>query len=210
SHRRPHCTTLFPYTTLFRSGLRQDYDDRIYSYFCIEDGQLACDLTKRGLERHDARSEITHLLRMRYFLTERVYFHHAKVISGAMVSKALELVTERGVTEADLYDKGDETLLGFLQECGSRESAELVRNVRMRRLYKRAFAVTYQGAPEAVRDELVARYHGDIGQRRELEREIAERAGVRPHEVIVYCPAKSALKEASILARLPEGVRRLS
>src|SRR5690606_39688109 len=65
------------------AGLRQDYDDRIYSYFCIEDGQLACDLTKRGLERHDARSEIVHLLRMRYFLTERVYFHHAKVISGA-------------------------------------------------------------------------------------------------------------------------------
>src|SRR5690606_23964238 len=118
SHRRPHCTTLFPYTTLFRSGLRQDYDDRIYSYFCIEDGQLACYLTKRGLERHDARSEIVHLLRMRYFLTERVYFHHAKVISGAMVSKALELATEQGVVEEDLYDLTDEGLFQFLAEFG--------------------------------------------------------------------------------------------
>ena len=119
------------------AGLRQDYDDRIYSYFCIEDGQLACDLTKKGLERHDARSEIVHLLRMRYFLTERVYFHHAKVISGAMVSKALELATEQGVTEQDLYELGDESLFRFLVERGE-AIAGLIDGVRRRRLYKRA------------------------------------------------------------------------
>src|SRR5690606_5617 len=73
------------------AGLSQDYDERLYTYFCVEGDQLAVDLTKKGLERHDARSEIVHLLRMRYFLTERVYFHHAKVIAGAMISKALEL-----------------------------------------------------------------------------------------------------------------------
>ncbi len=192
------------------AGLSQQYDERVFTYFCIEGDQLAVDLTKRGLERYDARSEITHLLRMRYFLTERVYFHHAKVISGAMVSKALELVVEQGATEADLYDKGDETLLLFLRERGSREVGELVDGVRLRRLYKRAFAVTYDGASEEIRDGLVARFHADIRQRRALEREIAERAGVLPHEVIVYAPAKSALKEASILARLPGGVQRLS
>jgi len=192
------------------AGLSQRYDDRVFSYFCIENGQLAVDFAKRGLERYDARSEITHLLRMRYFLTERVYFHHAKVISGAMVSKALELATEFGVTEADLYGMGDETLLSFLEGSGSKECAELVRRVRARRLYKRAFAVTHQGTTEAVRDELVARFHADMHRRRELEGRIAERAGVPGFHVIVYCPAKSALKEATILARLPEGVRSLS
>lgn len=192
------------------AGLSQQYDDRVYAYFCIEGDQLAVDLTKRGLERYDARSEITHLLRMRYFLTERVYFHHAKVIAGAMVSKALELVTEQGVGEQDLYDKGDETLLAFLRERGPKESADLVDGVRFRRLYKRSFAATYQGTSAADRDQIVARYHANINERRALEREIAERAGVGANEVIVYAPAKSALKEASILARLPDGVRRLS
>lgn len=192
------------------AGLSQQYDDRVFTYFCVEGDQLAVDLTKRGLERHDARSEITHLLRMRYFLTERVYFHHAKVISGAMVSKALELAVGQGVTEADLYDKGDETLFAFLTERGPKESVELIEGVRLRRLYKRAFAVTYDGASEEIRDHLVARYHANIAERSALERQIAERASVAPHEVIVYAPAKSALKEASILARLPGGVRRLN
>ena len=39
--------------------------------------------------RPDARSEIIQLLRMRYFLTERVYYHHTKVVAGAMISKAV-------------------------------------------------------------------------------------------------------------------------
>ena len=124
-----------------------------------------------------------------------------------MVSKALELAVGQGVTEADLYDKGDETLLLFLAERGP-GSGELVDGVRLRRLYKRAFAVTYDGVSEEIRDGssiVIMR----ISAEGALEREIAERAGVLPHEVIVYAPAKSALKEASILARLPGGVQRL-
>lgn len=195
------------------AGLSQSYDDRVYTYFCIEGDQLAVDLTKRGLVRYDARSEITHLLRMRYFLTERVYFHHAKVISGAMVSKALELATELGVGESDLYDKGDETLLAFLSRVDGSDGlgpiTRLVDGVKRRRLYKRAFVVTYDGVSEAERDRLVEAYHARIDRRRELEREISDRAGASPEDVIVYCPAKSALKEAKILARLPGGVVRL-
>jgi len=58
-------------------GLTIDYDDRIYRYFQIEDGKLILNLQKGGLFRHDAFSEVIHLLRIRYFLTERVYYHHA-------------------------------------------------------------------------------------------------------------------------------------
>jgi len=191
------------------AGLKQDYDDRIYSYFCIEDGQLACDLTKNGLERHDARSEIVHLLRMRYFLTERVYFHHAKVISGAMVSKALELATEQGVTEEDLYDLGDESLFRFLAGLGE-PIARLVEGVRRRRLFKRAFAASYSRVSPHEQERLVRTYHESAEGRRGLEEAIAAEAGIPSHQVIVYCPPKSVLKEASVLARLPGGTRRLN
>ena len=200
------------------AGLSQGYDDRIYHYFCIESGQLAVDLTKRGLERYDARSEIVHLLRLRYFLTERVYFHHAKVIAGAMVSKALELATGMGVREEDLYDKGDETLLAYLEAVGRERAGpsgdggavvELVRGVRRRRLYKRAYVLTCAGVSPAERARLVSAYHADVENRRRLEEEIARRAGVAPWDVIVYCPAHTALKEASVLARRPWGVERL-
>ena len=73
------------------AGLAQNYDDRIFRYFIVDNGQLAINMTKHGMERPDARSETVQLLRMRYFLTERVYYHHTKVAAGAMISKAVEL-----------------------------------------------------------------------------------------------------------------------
>ena len=191
------------------AGLRQDYDDRIYSYFCIEGDQLACELTKKGMERHDARSEIVHLLRMRYFLTERVYFHHAKVISGAMVSKALELAAARGVTEKDLYELGDESLFRFLAEQGE-ACARLIQGVQQRKLYKRAYLASYTNVTPHEQERLVRMYHESASRRRGLEEAIAAEAGIPADEVIVYCPPKTVLKEAALLARLPEGTLRLN
>ena len=65
------------------TGLAQDYDDRVFRYFTIANNRLALILAKHGMVRLDARSEIIQLLRMRYFLTERVYYHHTKVIAAA-------------------------------------------------------------------------------------------------------------------------------
>lgn len=192
------------------TGLSQEYDDRIYAYFCVEEGRLAVDLTKRGLERHDAWSEIVHLLRMRYFLTERVYFHHAKVVAGAMISKGLELAVERGLVEEELYEMGDEELLSYLAARGGPQAAALVDGVRSRRLYKRAYALSYDGVDAPFRERLVASFHASMEERRRFEREVAAGAGVEPHEVIVYAPPATQLKEAALLARLPEGTRPLN
>ena len=54
------------------AGLAPPYDERIFHHFVVDDGQLAINMTKHGMERPDARSETIQLLRMRYFLTERV------------------------------------------------------------------------------------------------------------------------------------------
>ena len=59
-------------------------------------------------------------------------------------------------------------------------------------------------------ERLVRMYHGSPERRRGLEEAIAAEAGVPADEVIVYCPPKTVLKEAAVLARLPEGPRRLS
>ena len=53
-------------------------------------------------------------------------------------------------------------------------------------------------------------YHESVSHRRSLEEAIAGEAGISPDEVIVYCPPKTVLKEAAVLARLPDGIRRLS
>ena len=92
------------------TGLAQEYDDRVFHYFTVADGHLALHMAKHGMDRPDARSEVIQLLRMRYFLTERVYYHHTKVASGAMISKAVELALDHAVlAEGDLLELNDWT-----------------------------------------------------------------------------------------------------
>ncbi|MFC4706498.1 hypothetical protein [Paraburkholderia caffeinitolerans] len=50
--------------------------------------------------------------RLRYYLTERVYYHHTKVAAGAMISKAVEIAVAHGaLVESDLLELNDWTLL---------------------------------------------------------------------------------------------------
>lgn len=89
------------------AGLRMDYDDRILSNFIITEGRLALNLVKGGRERADVRSEFFHMLHMRYVLTERLYYHHAKIASSAMVARMVEWgMAGEGVAEEQLLGWG--------------------------------------------------------------------------------------------------------
>src|SRR5215510_11982102 len=83
-------------------GLSQYYDPRIFESFVVENGRLVMNLEKHGMLRRDALSELVNLLRIRYSLSERVYFHHTKVASGAMISKGVELALRDGLTTGEL------------------------------------------------------------------------------------------------------------
>jgi len=92
-------------------GLPHVYDQRVLHALVLAPGPsgplLAVRLTDRGLDRPDVRSELVHLLRLRYLLTERVYTHHTKVAAGAMVARAVEAARAQGLAEADLAGWGD-------------------------------------------------------------------------------------------------------
>lgn len=197
----------------YYAGLRQDYDDRVFAYFSITGDSLTFNLTRHGMRRPDAHSELAHLLRLRYFLTERLYYHHAKIAAGAMVARAVELATFQGLTEAHLYDLTDETLLGSLPALVPSPPAHpaitsLLGAVRDRRLYKRAYVLSLEGIGEKAQQELIARYRHDASRRRELEAELARAAGLPEGEtVIVYCPEASTMKEAAVPVITPWGLR---
>src|SRR5262249_43527227 len=57
-------------------GLSQYYDQRIFESFIMDNGRLVMNLEKQGRLRQDALSELVNLLRIRYTLSERVYYHH--------------------------------------------------------------------------------------------------------------------------------------
>ncbi len=193
------------------TGLSQRYDERVFKYFVVADGALAINLVRHGLFRMDGLSEIVNLLRMRYVLSERVYYHPAKNAASAMISKALELCLASGrmrLSERSFYCLGDE---GFLRvmESGPAAAVHLVECFLARRLYKKAYMVSRRSVPTT---ERFARYHSDPGERARAERWLARRLKVPFRSVIVYCPsAGMQLREANALFRLESGrpARRL-
>ncbi len=187
-------------------GLTQYYDERLFHYFSIHDGHLTLTLQKNGLLRQDALSEITHLLRIRYVLSERVYYHHAKIASGVMISKAVERALELDMPVRDLYDLMDDALPYYLKNNFGHDKTlcELVDCITARRLFKRCYMLSLNIGREQV-TEFERKYHANkSGCRDALETRIAERVGAEKHEIAVYCPSgKMALKEARMPALCP-------
>ena len=194
-------------------GLSQYYDPRIFESFVIENNRLVINLEKNGMLRHDALSELVNLLRIRYTLSERVYFHHTKVSSGAMISKAVELALREGLTPEELRTLKDETLLWMLRELYTRNAtvAHLLNRLDARQLYRGCYVLTTE-IGEKRRLEIVSRFHHDLEAREAAETTIARASGIQPHEIIIYCPSFGmSLSEAEVPVRLDHGgIRPLS
>jgi HD superfamily phosphohydrolase len=188
-------------------GLAQYYDWRILESFVVENGRLVINLEKRGVLRRDALSELVNLLRIRYTLSERVYFHHTKIASGAMISKAVELALQEGLQPAELRQLKDETLQFMLRQrfAGNAAIVHLLDSIDRRRLYRPCYTLTIEIGEER-RRAVVDRFHSDARQREEAERALAAAAGLAPHQVIVYCPSFGmALPEADVPVRMEAG-----
>jgi HD superfamily phosphohydrolase len=209
------------------TGLRLGVDVRIANYFKIDraTSNLYLDLAKRDLLREDILSELVRMLEARYYFSERVYYHHAKVSAGALVARAVELAVDADlVREEEFYDLTDAALLDLLERRAERADAEcagrirrLVESFRRRRLFKRA-CVYPRYANAAAQDELVARFFD--GEHRDERAAVEERitdlvrfATGRRIEIVLYCPAaRMQLKEVETHVRWPgeKGVLPLS
>src|SRR5437867_3002821 len=189
-------------------GLSQYYDPRIFESFILDSGRLVINLEKHGMLRQDALSELINLLRIRYTLSERVYFHHTKISSGAMISKAVELALREGLTLEELRVLKDETLIWMLRELYTRNPtiAHLLNRLESRQLYRACYVMTTE-IGEKRRLEIVGRFHHDIEVREAAETSIARASGIQPHEIIIYCPSFGmSLSEAEVPARMERGV----
>ncbi len=200
------------------TGLRLQVDERVTSYFKVDraTGNVYIDLAKQGLLREDILSEVVRMLEARYYFSERVYYHHAKVSAGALIARAVDLLVRGGaLAEEDLYDQDDASILGTLEAAAKRLPKELrqrvedvVRRFRERRLYKRVCVFPRYGN-ETQQAQLVERYFAQGGgeARASVEGRIEDLvrfATGKEVRVIVYCPAHTMqLKEARIHVRWP-------
>ena len=192
---------------IYFCGLSQDYDDRIFKSFEESDGRLVVHLEKDGMLRRDALSELVNLLRIRYTLSERVYFHHTKLASGAMISKAVELALGCGFTAEELRSLRDDTLIWVLgKRFGDHPGIRhLLGRLAARRLYKPCYLLTV-AIGEDQQQKIVERFHNSSASREAAEKAIAEAAGLDHCQVIVYCPSVGmSLPEAEVPAILEGG-----
>lgn len=210
------CADLLDYLKrdAFFCGLRLQYDERLLSYFRLVDDQLVVRLHKDGAFRHDVLTEMIHLLQLRYTLTERVYYHHAKVASGAMISRAVELAMLSGQMAAkDLYEFRDDALLDQITrlDSGPECLGDLVDDLLSRRLYRTVYQLAAEspgrdGLATFDQDSLARAYHEDVLQRRATERSLAAALGVPESHVILYCPSgRMQRKEADVLVEISPG-----
>jgi HD superfamily phosphohydrolase len=172
--------------------------------------RLVVRLTKNGIWRQDCFSTIIRILNVRYDLTEQVIYHHAKLSASAMLGKVVQLC---GLSEnEELYEVGDEGFLEILKnrimnikngkiEGYTQEDVEgaekLLDSLKCRRLHKRFHMISREKSPLGI--DLAEKY-SEPNQRRELEKEIESKLGLKPGSVIIFCPKKKgSLKEAETL-----------
>ncbi|MCB1051943.1 MAG: HD domain-containing protein [Acidobacteria bacterium] len=209
----PICADLLDYLRrdAFFCGLNLNFDDRIFKCMSLESGSLCFNLYSDKGFRQDAWSELIHLLRIRFHLTERVYFHHSKMVSGAMLSRVLEALLECGsLQREDLVNHTDDSLI---YEMNRKQDAipafrPLLSDFMRRRLYKRVYMVARDPLrPNFPSTEHMNRFQEDFhmnqdGARTELERRLAKHLQVPISAVILYAPeTQMRLKEAHIQVR---------
>ncbi|NHK30685.1 MAG: HD domain-containing protein [Asgard group archaeon] len=215
------CADLMDYLRrdCYHTGINKDYDNRVFSHFLVQEDKLVLNFTKKGMERSDARSEVLHLLRLRYFLTERVYFHHAKLSSGAMISKAVELAVNEGVLNRDqLYLLNDWSLLQFLKGFPKPRSEkspikQLIKRYEKRELLKRAYVLSSATlSSRRNREDYIKKFNPPTKEREEVEDMIIDRlqkitgnSAIGKADIIIHCLSSSSLKEAEVLIKNRDG-----
>jgi len=139
------------------------------------------------------------MLLARSLMNATVYRHHVSRVAGTMVERAGEAYLERTDTTVEEFRRmADHDLLVALVET----VPEFGRRIERRNLYKRAVWARLEAVPRGTVEV------GHEGERR-AEREICERVGVDPHEVLVDVPPRPALKESATNVVVDGVVQRL-
>lgn len=210
------------------AGLQETFDPRFLKNLLIAsydnpDGKgqsyhhrLVLSLLKQNRVRRDVISEVMHLLRLRYSLAEKIYFHHAKVIASAMIIEAMQaalLHNASDFSESNLCKMkfGDDELLMKLQSQGGSIATKLIEKLTARALYKPVYMLTYS-APSAEDTSwdkkltIIERFKNNHQERFELERRLEQWNGLSEGSVIIYCPTdKMNLKEIETLCLWRDG-----
>ena len=198
---------------------QMDYLMRDAHYTGVTHGAIDIERLLNTMKVHNERIMIEKsgttaaegLMVARSLMFSSVYFHRTVRIIKMMQMKAIE---ESSLDVRDIYLWNDSELMDYLISDGGKAS-EIARCVQNRILYKKAVTKFSEDTSEELSQRLSE--YTDYKSRKELEREIADKAGVHLSEVIVEIPPTSILLSKMNIGKTdvtildPEGkVRSLS
>jgi len=206
------CADLLDYLRrdIYYTGIRDAYDERFLTYLFIENkgeykGRLAIALWKKGRMRRDVLSELLKLLRLRYSMAERVYFHRTKIAASAMLIRAVDDFLGDGNSTV-LLEHGDQSLFSAMESRKGTVSQRIVEKLRRRKLYECVYECPYiERKAEQTESECVhknATAYRDKRTRRDTEERIEIQNLLDPGSIIIYDPdPRMQLKEADVRVR---------
>ena len=165
---------------------------RLVRELALVDGELALD------EGNVQTAES--LLLARALMHPTVYNHHAARVGKAMLRRGAERLLETGVAPERLRRMDDWDFHVALREADS--TAAIAHRLDRRDLFKRA---VWAELVDVSDDVLEADYH----ELRNLEAEIADRAGVDPDAVILDVPGEPRMTESTTKVVVNGEARRL-
>ncbi|MFY3739828.1 MAG: hypothetical protein HMLIMOIP_000247 [Candidatus Nitrosomirales archaeon] len=222
------CADLLDYVErdLFFCGLSGGYDELIFFYMTVQDvpnykGQMKKRLVIRLFKKQKTEFEIrpdvltglVDLLRTRYSIGERVYYHHTKREASAMIIKMVAAAMKAGIiTEQGLCVHGDDSLLYSIHECKNDaltkyecKHLEIAKNLEScfskRELYKPVYSLSIRTHENSIRiNELINRWE----KRYETEEKLCQLLDLKPGDILIYVPSKHmGSKQAKALVQLP-------
>ena len=146
----------------------------------------------RMVSKSDVLSEAIDLLRKRYSLAQKVYFHRTKKAASAMIISAIK---EEGLRPADLLEMTCDQLVATLCNSKNPRVRNIATNYLERKLYKVIYEIKYKKEVEDDKDsrklwnEIVPIYR-DPDKRIRAERKMESDFGLDLGSLIIYCPKR--------------------
>ncbi|TET45202.1 HD domain-containing protein [candidate division TA06 bacterium] len=206
------------------TGLKAAYDKRMLSYFVLRDYEdeatnevkprLAILLERRpGVLRRDVLSDCVGLLRLRYTLAEKVYYHRVKAVLSAMVIKlvfcamksALDKVKGKKQRDQVSQEFKDHIMLSgddaFLYEIANMpedidEDLQAAKKVACSILGRQLYTITYYRLGYSPEYWTRVGEYAVPSRRYELECTLESVFEISPGSIIVYATKKDEGKEA--------------
>lgn len=168
--------------------------------------RLGVKVDRSGKLRHDVITAVLALLRARYDITEKVYFHHTKCAADAMLDRAMRTVDAGSITWRTIIEKGfgDEGFLRHLEAQLPETGQNLVGALQARRFCKAVYRIR-GGSDWSKQTRTMVKQCTNPSGRSGVERRLENETKLKAGEIIVSClPENMQLKEAAALVEWPD------